>query len=118
SNRPIVIEDEAPVQIAPDGTVRQGGAVVGRIQLIDVPDRSRLTKLGQSMYVAPADEMNNAFPATGQIRQYQTEGSAVDAISALMALTEAQRSVETAAGLIQGHDRLAERAINGLGRVA
>jgi flagellar basal body rod protein FlgG len=118
SNRAIVLADDAPVQIEPGGVVRQGGQVVAKIQLTAMGDKTRLSKLGHSMFLAPADLLANRQPASGQIQQRYKEGSAVDPIAALLAVTDAQRAVEGASRLIQGHDRLMDRAINGLGRVA
>jgi flagellar basal body rod protein FlgG len=118
ANRPIVVADDGPVQIEPGGIVRQRGQIVAQIQLTDVGDKTRLGKLGHGMYVAPADLLANRHPARGQIQQRYKESSAVDPILTLMAITDAQKSVESATRLMQGHDRLADRAINGLGRVA
>lgn len=118
SNRPIFISDGAPVSVERNGAVVQRGSVVGQIQLTDVRDTSRLKRLGQNLFQPPADVSANRHAAAGEVRQGELEESAVDPIATLMSITEASRAVETATLLMQGHDRVAERAINGLGRVA
>ena len=118
SNRPIHIGDDAPVQIDASGDVRQHGSTLGRVQVVDFADASHLAKRGAGLYAAPPGLMSGRRPAAGEVRQYALESSAVDPMKTLMALTEAQKSVDYTVMLMQGHDRLADRAINGLGRVS
>lgn len=118
SNQPIVLSDGAPVQIGTDGTIRQHDAVVARLQFVDVPDTSRLSKIGRSLFAAPVDALDGKHSGTGQIRQGMLEQSAVDPISALMAETDASRSAEANLTMIRSHDHLMDRAINVLGRVS
>jgi flagellar basal body rod protein FlgG len=82
-----------------------------------VSDRSALTKLGNSQFLANPKDIT-ARGATGSIHQYQTEDSAADEIKTMLQMTSAGRDVESNASMIQQHDRMMDRAINGLGRVA
>jgi flagellar basal body rod protein FlgC len=41
----------------------------------------------------------------------------VDPVRAMLSVTDAGRAAEANFGMIQSHDRLMDRAINGLGRV-
>jgi flagellar basal-body rod protein FlgF len=116
-NRDIQIPGEGQVQIDPDGKVRQNGRVLTTIQLVAVKDKQRLQKLGHGMMLAPADLIQNRTRATGALRQGFLEGSAVDAVSTMMAITDAGRSAESNLQMIQMQDRLMDRAINSLGRV-
>ncbi len=118
SNRPISISGQAAVDVGPDGTVRQSGTVIAQIQVVSVPDRSRLGRVGNGMFRAPADTMSGLKPATGVVRQAMIEGSAVDPIKALMGVTDAGKAAEANLAMMSGADRLLERAINGLGRVS
>lgn len=118
SNRQIVLEDPSPVVIGPNGSIRQNGNEVARLQVCTVPDRSRLAKVGQGMFRAPAESMSSLVPASGLVKQGMIEGSSVDPIRAMLGVTEAGRDVEANLGMIASHDKLTERAINGLGRVA
>jgi flagellar basal-body rod protein FlgG len=115
-NRPITL-GPGEVSISEDGTVCAGGRECGHLQLADVPDKSSLTKLGHSLFLAPADAVNKGA-ASGAIRQRSYEDSSADEVRTLMQMTSAGRDVESNVSLIQQHDRMMDRAINGLGRVA
>ncbi len=117
SGRPITLRSDAPVDIQSNGTIKQGGEPVGQIRLVDIGNRSRLGKLGLGMFSIPAEDVGALRPATGQIEQHFVEGSAVDPITALMQMTDASRAAEGSFSLIRGHDRMLDRAINGLGRI-
>jgi flagellar basal body rod protein FlgG len=108
SNRPISVSGVSPVQIGPDGSIRQDGAVIAQIQVVSVPDRSRLAKVGNGMFRASAEAMSSLRPASGSV---------VDPIKALMGVTDAGKAAEANMSMLTGADRLMERAINGLGRV-
>lgn len=118
SNRPIPLPGQSPVDISPDGTIRQNGAVIAQLQVVSVLDTSGLGKLGNGMFRADADALSSLRPATGQVRQGVVEGSAVDPIKALMGVTDAGKAAEANLAMLSGADRLMERAINGLGRVS
>ena len=118
NNRPIEIRDINNVQIGADGTVRQRDIVLGQLQVIDVPARTRLSKAGHGQFRATADALANRRTAGGQVRQGMLEGSAVDPVGAMLAITDAGRAAEANLAMIQAHDRLMDRAINVLGRVA
>lgn len=118
AGRPITLRSDATVEIHPSGAVKQGGETVAQIRLATPPDLSRLTKLGHGMFQTPAEDLAALRPATGRIQQNFVEGSAVDPVSALMAINDAAKSAEGNYAMIQGHDRLLDRAINGLGRVS
>jgi flagellar basal-body rod protein FlgF len=117
SNRTIPIPGNGPVQVQADGTILQNGQTLGRLQLTTLP-KDKLSKLGHGMFQATSEALENRKPATGIIRQSALEGSAVDAISTMMAITDASRAAESNFSLIQNADRLMDRAINGLGRVS
>ena len=104
------------VQIDGRGTVRQGGAVVAQLQFVKIGDERALTKQGASLFRASSSVLASRQPATGTIRQRHIEESSVDEIQALMRVTGASRDVDLNTSMIQQHDRLLDRAINGLGR--
>lgn len=90
---PIVLDSSKPVEIVPDGTIRQDGQDVSRIRVVDFKDSSALSKRGNSYFEtsaslrpAPSDaevqqgrlESANSQPAesavrlVGILRQYET----------------------------------------------
>ncbi len=117
SNREIEI-GQGPVEIDEDGVITQGGAKVAVLGLVDVENRRELKREGEGLYAAGASDLNSRTQATGRIRQRALESSAVDEIDALMDVTSAARDVSANLGMVQYQDRLLDRAINTLGRVA
>ncbi len=117
NNRPIRL-GPGSVHISGDGAVQQGGKVIAKLRIVDVADLDRLRKLDKGQFAADPAVMAAARPASGTVTQFSIEESAADEINALMRMTSAARDVEGNISMIQAHDRLMDRAINGLGRVA
>jgi flagellar basal body rod protein FlgG len=116
-NRPIDLTSSAALEINTDGTILQQGQAVGKLKLVDVPDRSKLGRLGDSLFVASAESIAGAGRAKGLVRQGALEHSTVDEVKAILDVTAAGRDFESNIGLMQAHDRMTDRAINVLGRV-
>lgn len=118
AGRPIKLRPGVPVSVDGDGSVKQDGEAVGRIQLINPPEPRQLSKHGLGLFKAPAEVFASKTRPGGQILQGTLERSAVDEIRTIMAITSAGRDVDANMSLIAQHDRLSDRAINTLGRVA
>jgi flagellar basal-body rod protein FlgF len=116
-NRPITLTAQGNVVIAPDGRIMQNGEAVAQLSVVSLDDTSRVRRGAPGTFIAPGDVMERRRPATGAIKQYAVEGAAVDPIRAMMSVTDAGRAAEANMGMMQSHDRLMDRAINGLGRV-
>jgi len=117
NNRPITLSGTGRVEIDADGTVRQGGSIIARIQLASVGETQRLDKLGASLFRAPSGAVAPRRQADGVLKQGYVEASGVDEIAMMMQITGASREVEANISMIQQADRLMDRAINQLGRV-
>lgn len=130
SNRPITLDPRLPIQIQEDGTILQGGTAAGRLNFLRATDAQKMTlrKLGENLFDAPASVLANLRPAAasdgetgeggGKLVQHAIEGSASDPIRAMMAVQNAANAVGTNVRVMQIHDELMNRAINGLGRVS
>ena len=105
------------VAIANDGTIRQAGQDIARLALVDVPDHSVLSKLGDNLFGVPNDQITNRRPATGSIVQNALEQSAINEINAIESVTSASSFVRANLAMVTYQDRLMESAINRLGRV-
>lgn len=81
-----------PVTISTDGTVSSGGAVAGRLKVVDFAQTEALTSRGNGYYTAPADQETTAT-GTG-IRQGALENSNVSPVDGVVNLITAQRSAE------------------------
>lgn len=117
AGQPIRLDESADVKIAPDGRITQNGVETAQLRLVDVPDRSRLSKIGGGLFQMPSDALAGLRTATGQLKQGMVESSSVNEISALMQVQAAAGDVRTNLEMIGYHDQLMDRAINRLGRV-
>lgn len=115
--RPIRMLADAPARIDADGAIVQEGREVGRLGLASVPTGG-LRKLGDGLFEASTEVIDARTPASGRLRVGHLEGSAVDEIRSMIDIQSAANAVGSNVGMIQYHDRLMDRAINALGRVA
>ncbi len=106
-----------PVTIDTDGTIRQNGAEVAQLAVLDVPDPQQLRKHGASLFAAPTNTVNGADQASASIEQFAVEASGVNPVSAIMSVTSAGRAVESNIGMISRYDTLLDRAVNTFARV-
>ena len=118
NNRPIQLPTGVKVAISEDGTISASGRDVARLQVADVSDKTGLKKIGQSLFSASSNALSNATDATGLVKQGQIEQSSADEMRMYMLNMSAARDVEGNVSMIQQFDRMMDRAINGLGRVA
>jgi flagellar basal-body rod protein FlgG len=108
-----------PWQVDADGTIRQGGATVGQLALVTVPDASLLVKAGSGDFtfgnqVSP----RSMTPAGGQIKQGFLEDSSVDAIKSMMDVTSASRAAQSNMRMASTIFEVMGEAINRLGRTS
>lgn len=116
SNRDITLSEDAPVQITADGGIYQLGEEVARLQLIDMPDRTQLTKVGNSLYIPSSVGYANREDATGMVEQGMLEGAAINEISGIMGFQAAARSVGSNTRMVQYHDQMMNSVINTFAR--
>jgi flagellar basal-body rod protein FlgF len=118
-NRPITLDRRAgEVVVRSDGAILQNGNAIATLKVVDVPDRSQLAKLGDSLFRASARAITSATGSKGQVVQYMKESSSVDELRALMGVQSAGRDVDSNMGMIQYQDRMLERAISQFGRIS
>jgi flagellar basal-body rod protein FlgF len=84
-----------PVTVDSRGTVRQGDAVVGELDVVDFTDASRLTPNGNGRFTAPDGAQSTTSSA--RVRQGTIERSNVESMDELVALVAVQRGFESAA---------------------
>ncbi|MEX2217773.1 MAG: flagellar hook basal-body protein [Phycisphaerales bacterium] len=117
NDRPITLEPTAPAEFAADGTIRQRDTVIAQLQVAAIADKTALSKAGAGLFRVSPAALALRQAATGAVRQGAVEGSAVEPITAMLAVTAAGRAAEANIFMIQSQDRLMDRAINVLGRV-
>ena len=117
-SRPIAIDRTAGVvSINQDGAITQNGVEVARLQVVDVPDSPSLKKVGDNLYQPNASQMAAMTAADAEVMGGAIERSAVDPIRAMMGVTSAAGGVSGNARMMQLHDELMARAINGFAKV-
>lgn len=79
--------------ISADGTVSSGGAVVGRLKVVDFPASAELASRGGGLYSAPAAQEQGA--GATHVRQGAIENSNISPVDGVVALISAQRSAES-----------------------
>jgi flagellar basal body rod protein FlgG len=94
NGRPISVDPTQAVDIGLDGTVRQGGQQVGKIEIADLNQAAGMGKLGNS-YFSMAGPNPGAPPEGGvEIRQGMLEQSNVSAADAAVRLIGVMRQFE------------------------
>jgi flagellar basal body rod protein FlgG len=118
SGSPISIPAGPAITIDSDGTVRQSGAALAQIAVVDVADRAQLRKHGNGLYSLDSSAPGALTPAKGSVRQFSIENSAVDEIRMILQVSDAARSVEANVNVMTQSDRLNDRLINQFARVS
>lgn len=80
------------VTISPDGTLSVGGAIAGKIRVVDFPKGTKLASEGGTLLSAPAKSEQPAQQVS--LRQATLESSNVNAISSVVTLIGVQREAE------------------------
>lgn len=115
--KPISIEDpNAPVTIDKTGAVVQNGVVKATLGLFDVPDKTKLTKLGNGMLDYP--NPGQITPATPTVFGGHLEASNVDPTTELAQLIETQRQLEANANMIHTQDSTLQLLVNNVGKIS
>lgn len=117
--QPIFVDStQGPVEIHGDGLITQRGLAIGQLGLVDVPDRSVLTKHGDGLFVSKHGDPLTTVEGTGVFRQGSVEGSGVDEIRAMMRIQGAARSAQGNIGMIDMQNEMLGQTINRFGRIA
>ena len=89
---PITLTSETPVEISPDGTLRQDGQAAGQVAVMDFADPAALSKVGHN-YFRPGE--GRAVPAAGyEVQQGSLESSNASSAEAAVRLVSVMRQFE------------------------
>jgi flagellar basal-body rod protein FlgF len=108
--------DGAPARLQPtgeqitvdaSGAVRQGGASIGRLRIVDFADPQRLEQDAKGYWRAPRglDEQ----PSNASVRQGSVERSNVEAMDELVAMVVAQRRFENSTSIMRSIEQTYRR---------
>jgi flagellar basal-body rod protein FlgG len=98
------------VKIAPDGVVRSGTRVLGRIALVTVPAPDRLLADGDGVFSATAASGGVRRAVGATLQQGTLENSNVDLASTMGEMIDAQRGYGMASRAIQMQDQMLQIA--------
>ena len=74
-NQTLTVEGPVPIDVGKDGTISQGGAVLGQLQLADFAEPRKLNKLGSTYFEAPSPKDGPDKLCTAEVQQGKTEQS-------------------------------------------
>ena len=101
--------------VAPDGTISQNGARVGRLSIVRFDTLAALEKGGDGLY-RNASNATASDATDARVRQGMLEGSNVNPILEITNLIEIQRAYESISRMIENTNDLSRRAVERLGR--
>lgn len=95
--KPIQLDPAKPIEITPEGEIRQGGQAVSQIDVVDVKDTNTLTKHGMNYYDYNSGVTPSANPELQQgateSANFQSAESAVRLVSVMRQFEMLQRAV-------------------------
>lgn len=112
----IQLNGSSNIVIDQQGSIRQNGVEVGKLGFVNVEDTESLRKEGNSLFSMSAG--GSTQPATGTIVHKAIERSSVDPVKAMLAISDAQRSVENASKMLMISDEMLQRVTSTFGRLA
>jgi flagellar basal-body rod protein FlgF len=92
---PIQLDSSKPVDIGPDGEVRQDGQEVARIAVVDFKDSSALSKRGNSYFQVDRASLAPTPASATRIRQGQLEAANSQPAEAAVRLVNVMRQFES-----------------------
>jgi flagellar basal body rod protein FlgG len=114
---PLQIDPDKPVEVATDGTVRQNGSLLGRLQLAELPDPASFTKVGRNYFrlLDPAAKPTQATQA--QVHQGKLESSNVSPAESAVRLVSVMRQFEMLQRAISMSAEMNKKAVEEVARV-
>jgi flagellar basal-body rod protein FlgF len=89
---PITLPRDSAITISADGTISAGGAIAGKLNVVDFAPNADPQSMGATYYTVPPKDVL-AAPASS-VRQGMLEGSNVNPITSVIELINAQRTTE------------------------
>jgi flagellar basal body rod protein FlgG len=113
----IDLKTPGPISISSDGTVSQGGNLLGKLKLTTFNNPQLLTQIGNSYFAANNPKLvpSQATTSTTLVRQGYLEGGNVSPVAEMAHMITAMRQYEANQRVLQIHDDRMGRAISDLG---
>ncbi|PKK84496.1 MAG: flagellar basal-body rod protein FlgF [candidate division Zixibacteria bacterium HGW-Zixibacteria-1] len=104
------------VSVSESGQVQVNGSDVANIQVVDVPDKTKLQKTGDGDFRVP-DNQEIIQAVKYAVRQGYLEASNVNVVKEMVDMIISYRNFEADAKAIQAQDDSLEKLLNNVGRV-
>lgn len=108
---------ERPVVIEPDGTVRQDGAPLGRLKLVQFDRQAQPPKREGVYFVLDTGQLPGLKPATAQVQQGMAENSNYSVPEAAVRLVAVLRQFESLQRALQLGGEMGRKAVEEVARV-
>jgi flagellar basal body rod protein FlgG len=115
-NRPIRLNPQRPVDISTDGTVRQDGQPLGRIELFDLDNSAAILKRGSTYFQWLDSGAPNA--AAAELHQGKTEASNVPVAESAVRLVSVMRQFEMLQRAMSLGGEMNRRAVEEVAKVS
>jgi len=101
--------------VSPGGVISQGETVVGRLSVVDFPDKENLRKIGGNRFTYLGSRQPTSARDEARVANRCLEGSGANAIQEMVALIEAGRAYELNIRMIQAQDATLGRVVSDVG---
>jgi flagellar basal-body rod protein FlgF len=116
--KPIVLDSSKPVEVGPDGMIRQGGQDVGKIAIVDFQDpTTALTKRGNNYFRLDVSDVKPIAATNTQIQQGQLEAANFQPAESAVRLVNVMRQFETMQKAMSIGVEMNKRAMDEVARV-
>lgn len=105
--------------VTEDGSVvlKGDGVLLGRLLVVDVPDRQGLAREGSNLFRFTADS-GDPVRVEPRLQQGMLEGSGTSVVGTMVDMIAGLRAYDAARQAVQAHDRMTEALIAQLGRTS
>jgi flagellar basal-body rod protein FlgF len=111
-------QSDSPLEVLPDGEVRQDGQTLGSLQLVDFPPTAPVAKQGNTYFQMMDPKIQPASAAAAQVEQGKIEGSNVSPAEGAVRLVSVMRQFEMLNRAITLSSDMNRRAIEEVAKVA
>jgi flagellar basal-body rod protein FlgG len=109
--------DDEDFYVDSEGNVSTGDGVVGTLQITDFPEDVKLTKVGETFFVAPDGGAAQTAAEDFEIKQGYLEMANVNAVKTMTAMIETLRVFESYQKAIKTMDDINSKSTNNVGAV-
>ncbi|HEY6392897.1 MAG TPA: flagellar hook basal-body protein [Bryobacteraceae bacterium] len=115
--KPILLDNSKPVEISPDGMVRQGGQDVSRISIVEFQDPSALSKRGNNYFRLDVSTVQPGPATNAQVEQGKLESANFQPAESAVRLVNVMRQFETLQKAMSIGVEMNKRAVDEVARV-